>query len=62
MTIEERLTRCRVYVPAGVSIEAAVASHRERTGHGGMCMIILNPPSRSRRRSERSGSASEQRV
>lgn len=44
MTIEERLTRCRVYVPAGVSIEAAVACHRERTGHGGMCMIILVPP------------------
>lgn len=41
MTIEERLTRCRVYVPAGVSIEAAVAAHRQRTGHGGMCIIVL---------------------
>lgn len=44
MTIEERLTRCRVHVPTGVSIEQAVACHRERTGHGGMCVIILEPP------------------
>ena len=50
MTIEERLTRCRVYVPAGVSIEAAVERHRERTGHGGMCMIIFVPPAERQRR------------
>jgi hypothetical protein len=49
MTIEERLTRCRVYVPAGVSIEAAVTRHRELTGHGGMCMIILVPPMKRKR-------------
>ena len=41
MGVEKIPARYVVYVPPGMSVSDAVARHRERTGHGGMCVIVL---------------------
>lgn len=44
MGIENVSPRYLVYVAPGVSVADAVAEHRERTGHGGMCMLVFRAP------------------
>jgi len=42
MGIEQIPTRYVVHVPAGMSVTEAVAQHRDRTGHGGMCFLVFD--------------------
>ena len=39
----EKIARYVVNVRPGLSISAAVARHREDTGHGGMCVLRFAP-------------------
>jgi hypothetical protein len=46
--LEESMSRIEserfvVRVPQGSNVKAAVADHRERTGHGGTVFIVLAP-------------------
>jgi hypothetical protein len=55
MYVDEVPSQYVVRVPAGMSVAAAVAEHRDRTGHGGMCMLVFPQP--EKRRSKRNARA-----
>jgi hypothetical protein len=46
MGVEKIPPRYVVHVPTGVSVTDAVAAHRDRTGHGGMCFLVFDPAPR----------------
>lgn len=41
MGIESIPQRYVVHIPQGMSVSDAVAQHRDRTGHGGMCVLVF---------------------
>lgn len=44
MGVDKVPARYVIYVPAGMSVSAAEAEHRERTGYGGMCFFVFRAP------------------
>ena len=50
MCFDKISARYLVNVPPHMSVADAVAEHRDRTGHGGMCMIVFAKVSRAKRR------------
>jgi hypothetical protein len=50
MSIDKALVRYVVRIPYTMPLADAVAMHRDRTGHGGMCMLVFEKGPRRRYR------------